>query len=62
MEAAVDSVMAERSLAVTLGRVADRAGVTVKTVLRHFGSREALIDEAASRACRTCCGTNGPTR
>jgi AcrR family transcriptional regulator len=48
--AAVDSVMAERSLAVTLGTVADRAGVTVKTVLRHFGSREALIDEAASRA------------
>src|SRR5581483_9128268 len=50
VEAAVDSVMAERSLAVTLGTVADRAGVTVKTVLRHFGSREALIDEAASRA------------
>jgi AcrR family transcriptional regulator len=50
VEAAVDSVMAERSLAVTLGTVADRAGVTVKTVLRHFGSREALIDEASSRA------------
>lgn len=48
--AAVDSVMAQRSLAVTLGAIADRAGVTVKTVLRHFGSRDALIEEAASRA------------
>ena len=48
--AAVDSFMAERSLAITLGAVADRAGVTVKTVLRHFGSREALIDLAWSKA------------
>ncbi|OBA84071.1 hypothetical protein A9W99_06745 [Mycobacterium sp. 1164966.3] len=48
--AAVDSVMAERSLGITLGTVADRAGVTVKTVLRHFGTREALIEEAAARA------------
>jgi AcrR family transcriptional regulator len=42
--AAMSTVVAERSLAITLGSVADRAGVTVKTVLRHFGSREALID------------------
>jgi AcrR family transcriptional regulator len=44
MAAAMSAVVAERSLAVTLGSVADRAGVTVKTVLRHFGSREGLID------------------
>lgn len=46
VDAAVAAVMAERSLAVTLGAVADRASITVKTVLRHFGSREALIDAA----------------
>jgi AcrR family transcriptional regulator len=44
VQAAIDSVVAERSLAITLGSVADRAGVTVKTVLRHFGSREELIE------------------
>lgn len=43
VQAAIDSVVAERSLGITLGSVADRAGVTVKTVLRHFGSREELI-------------------
>src|SRR3954465_11845407 len=49
MAAAMSAVVAERSLAVTLGSVADRAGVTVKTVLRHFGSREALMDAAGAR-------------
>lgn len=44
--AAIDAVTAERSLGITLGSVAERAGVTVKTVLRHFGSREALIEAA----------------
>jgi AcrR family transcriptional regulator len=29
---------------VSLAEVADRAGVTVRTVLRHFGSREGLFD------------------
>src|SRR5947209_15387769 len=47
--AALSAVVAERSVAVTLGSVADRAGITVKTVLRHFGSREALIDAAWAR-------------
>lgn len=46
VQAAIDSVVAERSLGITLGSVADRAGVTVKTVLRHFGSREELIEAA----------------
>ena len=46
VEAAIDAVVAERSLGITLGTVAERAGVTVKTVLRHFGSRESLIEAA----------------
>jgi AcrR family transcriptional regulator len=46
VQAAIDSVLAARSLGITLGSVADRAGVTVKTVLRHFGSREELIEAA----------------
>jgi AcrR family transcriptional regulator len=44
LRAAIETFMAEKSLAFTLGAVADRAGVTVKTVLRHFGSRDGLID------------------
>jgi AcrR family transcriptional regulator len=36
--------VAARSLGITLASVADRAGVTVKTVLRHFGSREELVE------------------
>jgi AcrR family transcriptional regulator len=48
IRAAVDTFMAERSFAITLPVVAERAEVTVKTVLRHFGSREALIDAAWS--------------
>ena len=50
-KAAVDTFMAERSLAITLPAVAKRADVTVKTVLRHFGSRDALVDAAWSQAC-----------
>jgi AcrR family transcriptional regulator len=36
--------------AITLPLVADRAGVSVQTVLRQFGSRERLIEEAAQAA------------
>lgn len=50
LEAAVETSMAERSFGITLPAVAARADVTVKTILRHFGSREALIDAAWSRA------------
>lgn len=50
LTAAIDTFMAERSFAITLPAVAERAAVTVKTVLRHFGSRDALIDAAWSRA------------
>ncbi len=50
IKAAIDAFMAERSFAITLPAVAARADVTVKTVLRHFGSRETLIDAAWSQA------------
>lgn len=50
VKAAIDTFMAERSFAITLPAVAERADVTVKTVLRHFGSRDRLIDAAWSQA------------
>jgi AcrR family transcriptional regulator len=48
IKAAVDTFMAERTFAITLPAVANRAEVTVKTVLRHFGNRDALVDAAWS--------------
>jgi AcrR family transcriptional regulator len=48
-KAAIETFMTERTFAITLAPVAERAGVTVKTILRHFGSREALIDVAWSQ-------------
>ena len=50
IKAAIDTFMAERSFAITLPAVAERADVTVKTVLRHFGSRDALVEAAWSQA------------
>jgi AcrR family transcriptional regulator len=50
IRATIDAFMAERSFAITLPAVAERADVTVKTVLRHFGNREALIEAAWSQA------------
>ncbi len=50
INAAIDTFLAERSFAITLPAVAERADVTVKTVLRHFGSRDALLEAAWSRA------------
>jgi len=47
--AVIDCVAEQRSLSITLAAVAERAGVTVKTVLRHFGSRDAMIDAAWTR-------------
>jgi AcrR family transcriptional regulator len=45
---AADQLTEERlTLAVSLADVADRAGVTVRTVLRHFGTREGLLDAVA---------------
>lgn len=50
IRAAIDCFMAERSFGITLPAVAERAGVTVKTVLRHFGSRDVLVDTAWKQA------------
>jgi AcrR family transcriptional regulator len=49
VRAAIETFMTERTFAITLASVAESAGVTVKTILRHFGSREALIDVAWSQ-------------
>jgi len=52
-ERILDAVIAlseERlSLEIVLADVAARAGVTVQTVLRHFGSRQGLFDQAQAR-------------
>ncbi|GAC1673280.1 MAG: hypothetical protein PVS3B2_15390 [Candidatus Dormibacteraceae bacterium] len=46
---AAGSLLRERFLDdVTLESIAERAGVTVRTVLRHFGTRELLIDAAGA--------------
>jgi AcrR family transcriptional regulator len=45
--AAVTELWREKSLEdITLQEVADRAGVTVQTVIRRFGSKEGLIEAA----------------
>jgi len=49
VNAAIDAFQAERTFSITLPAVAERADVTVKTVLRHFGNRESLIDVAWQR-------------
>lgn len=48
---AVIALHAERlSADISLADVADRAGVSVQTVLRHFSSRERLLEAALERA------------
>lgn len=44
--ATIETFLSENSFNVTLAAVAERAGITVKTILRHFGNREILIDAA----------------
>lgn len=44
LEALVDLVVDRRLIDFSLQDVADRAGVSLRTVYRHFASREALID------------------
>jgi AcrR family transcriptional regulator len=52
-ERVLDAVIAlsrERlSLEIVLADVAERAGVSVQTVLRHFGSRQGLFEQAQTR-------------
>jgi AcrR family transcriptional regulator len=38
------------TIEITLDEVASRAGASVQTVLRHFGSRDGLLDEAVKLA------------
>ncbi|MER7009577.1 TetR/AcrR family transcriptional regulator [Dactylosporangium sp. NPDC000555] len=38
------------TIEITLDEVASRAGTSVQTVLRHFGTRDALLDEAVRLA------------
>ncbi|GIF49888.1 TetR family transcriptional regulator [Asanoa ferruginea] len=38
------------TIEITLDEVAARAGTSVQTVLRHFGSRDGLLDEAVAAA------------
>lgn len=45
----------------TLERVAARAGVSAQTVLRHFGSREAVLDAALETAQRGVVEERVPT-
>src|SRR6476659_5706569 len=48
---AVVTLHAERpAAAIALDHVAERAGVSVQTVLRHFGSRVGLVEAAVSYA------------
>lgn len=49
VQATIKCFITEQSVAITLAMVAERAGVTVKTVLRHFGNRESLIASAWAR-------------
>lgn len=44
VQAAMELWREKLTLAIGLAEVAERAGVTVRTVLRHFGSREGLFD------------------
>lgn len=49
LDAATASFWGAPTMAIPLDEVAERAGVAVQTVLRHFGSRDALLAAAAAR-------------
>jgi AcrR family transcriptional regulator len=44
VRAAVDLAYERGDIEMTLEQIADRAGTTVRTVMRHFGSRDAVIE------------------
>jgi AcrR family transcriptional regulator len=49
LDAVIALSQARLSLEIVLADVAERAGVTVQTVLRHFGSRQGLFERAQAR-------------
>ena len=52
VQAAIEEFMAGDLAGATLERVARRSGVTLQTVLRHFGSKSGLISAAIERKAR----------
>ena len=50
VRAAFDLVGEKSNLEIVLADVAERAGVTVKTILRHYGSRDGLFDAVSDFA------------
>jgi len=52
LEAAIDLHTERLSSDISLADIAGAAGVSVQTLLRHFGSREALLEAALGRAAR----------
>ena len=52
LRAAFDLAHEKMSLEIVLADIAERAEVSVQTILRHFGSRDGLLDAVADFACR----------
>jgi len=50
LRATVELATEKLTVEIVLADIADRAGVTVQTVLRHFGSRDRLFDAAVTFA------------
>ncbi|MBX3087711.1 MAG: TetR/AcrR family transcriptional regulator [Cryobacterium sp.] len=46
----IDLASRRLTVDITLEEVADRSGVSVRTILRHFGDREGLLDSAFKEA------------
>jgi AcrR family transcriptional regulator len=53
---AADAVFAAEGAAASTGRVADRAGVSVGTVFRHFPTKAALLDTVVGRRVERLAG------
>jgi AcrR family transcriptional regulator len=50
LRAVLELTEEKMTIEITLDEVASRAGTSVQTVLRHFGSRDGLLDEAVTLA------------
>lgn len=49
LDAATQEFWSKPSRDLTLDRIADRAGTTVQTIIRHFGGREGVFEAALER-------------